>query len=179
MVEVVGRPESPVTVSGPVGAFAAELRELRVQAGRPTYRQLSRNANYSAATLARAAGGQALPSLDVTLAYVRACRGDLVHWRRRWEQAALLVQRVSAERIVENRRPGSPTGDREPSEAGAPRPVPVRRRLVWRPVMAVAVISMVALSFGGWWHAARRVPLLSRRSGSQPAPDAPPPVAAE
>ncbi|WP_459716908.1 nSTAND1 domain-containing NTPase [Actinophytocola sp. KF-1] len=68
--------------------FAADLRVLREEAGTPTYRQLSARAHYSAAALSEAASGRKLPSLPVTLAYVRACDGDPVEWERRWRELA-------------------------------------------------------------------------------------------
>ncbi|GIH24956.1 hypothetical protein Aph01nite_32660 [Acrocarpospora phusangensis] len=68
--------------------FAVELRELRRAAGNPGYRELARRAHYSATTLAEAAGGGRLPSLQVTLAYVRACGGNVQDWQARWTAAA-------------------------------------------------------------------------------------------
>ncbi|MEV6908040.1 hypothetical protein [Amycolatopsis sp. NPDC051071] len=68
--------------------FAFELRRLRQQAGNPTYRKLAVDAHYSPATLAAAANGRKLPSLAVTLAYVRVCGGDERHWEARWREAA-------------------------------------------------------------------------------------------
>jgi tetratricopeptide (TPR) repeat protein len=44
-------------------------------------------AHYSPATLARAAGGNILPTLDVALAYVVACGGDPAAWRELWQEA--------------------------------------------------------------------------------------------
>ncbi|MGW1055789.1 nSTAND1 domain-containing NTPase [Streptomyces sp. NPDC002521] len=64
--------------------MAADLRTLRVKAGSPPYRELGRRAHYSAGTLSDAASGRRLPSLQVTLAYVRACDGDTEEWERRW-----------------------------------------------------------------------------------------------
>ncbi|GAA3133909.1 hypothetical protein GCM10017600_78760 [Streptosporangium carneum] len=66
--------------------FAADLRLLRKKAGDPTYRQLARRAHYSAGTLSEAAGGRKLPSLAVTLAYVRGCDGDVTAWEERWRE---------------------------------------------------------------------------------------------
>ncbi|MGW2382375.1 nSTAND1 domain-containing NTPase [Streptomyces sp. NPDC001658] len=68
--------------------FAAELRRLRAEAGSPTYRQLAERAHYSVSTLSGAASGKALPTLAVTLAYVRACDGDAAHWERAWHALA-------------------------------------------------------------------------------------------
>lgn len=68
--------------------FAAGLRQLRQKAGNPTYRRLAEQAHYSISTLSSAASGQRLPTLAVTLAYVRACEGDLEEWEQRWREAA-------------------------------------------------------------------------------------------
>ncbi|WP_433179625.1 helix-turn-helix domain-containing protein [Actinoallomurus sp. CA-150999] len=80
----MGRREAPVP-DGPLKEFALALRALRVNApGAPTYRQLADEAHYSASVLSVAAAGRRLPSLDVTLAFVRACGGDTDEWRERW-----------------------------------------------------------------------------------------------
>ncbi len=72
----------------PLLRFAADLRALRKAAGSPVYRELSRRANYSAPVLSEAAAGRKLPSLAVTLAYVRACGGDETTWEARWRETA-------------------------------------------------------------------------------------------
>ncbi len=73
--------------------FAADLRKLRRQAGNPSYRQLAEQAHYSVTTLSVAANGQKLPSLAVTLAYVRACDGDVGEWEQRWRAVAAELAR--------------------------------------------------------------------------------------
>ncbi|ONI75052.1 hypothetical protein ALI144C_40515 [Actinosynnema sp. ALI-1.44] len=73
---------------GVLPRFAADLRRLRENAGGPTYRELSRTAHYSPTMLSEAASGRKLPSLAVTLAYVRACGGDTAEWRARWHDTA-------------------------------------------------------------------------------------------
>lgn len=84
-----GRPESPLDpASGAVADLAARLRQLREEAGRPSYRQLARSAYYSHSALSQAAAGRVLPSLAVTLAFVQACGGDRQEWIARWHQAA-------------------------------------------------------------------------------------------
>ncbi len=72
----------------PLLRFAAELRLLRRKVGNPTYRELSALAHYSVASLSEAAAGRKLPSLQVTLAYVRACDGDVADWEDRWHGLA-------------------------------------------------------------------------------------------
>jgi WD40 repeat protein len=83
----MGRQERQVDPeAGPVQRFAWELRQLRENAGRPSYRQLAARAHYSASMLSEAAAGLALPSLAVTLAYVRACDGEPALWEKRWRR---------------------------------------------------------------------------------------------
>ncbi|MGW3960809.1 nSTAND1 domain-containing NTPase [Amycolatopsis sp. NPDC005003] len=81
------RHERPLTEDGTAANFAIGLRELRRMAGNPPYRELGRRAHYSAGTLSDAAAGRKLPSLPVTLAYVRACGGDVAEWEQRWHEA--------------------------------------------------------------------------------------------
>ncbi|MFD7408509.1 WD40 repeat domain-containing protein [Streptomyces sp. NPDC059866] len=74
--------------AGPVPRFAAELRALRESAGRPTYRAMAQRARYGVTTLSQAAAGKQLPTRAVTLAYVKACGGDVIEWDRRWREAS-------------------------------------------------------------------------------------------
>ncbi|WHT16731.1 NACHT domain-containing protein [Crossiella sp. CA-258035] len=81
----MARAERPLDEGeGPLLSLAADLRKLRREAGSPAYRELARRAHFAAGTLSEAAGGRKLPSLEVTLAYVRACDGDPEQWRERW-----------------------------------------------------------------------------------------------
>ncbi|WP_082114444.1 helix-turn-helix domain-containing protein [Lentzea aerocolonigenes] len=85
----MARQERPLDEGdSPLLRFAADLRALRRAAGMPTYRQLGALTHYSPATLSDAAGGRKLPTLDVTLSYVRACGGDEPSWERRWSSLA-------------------------------------------------------------------------------------------
>ncbi|SER40216.1 hypothetical protein SAMN05216188_11128 [Lentzea xinjiangensis] len=68
--------------------FAGDLRRLRDQAGKPSYRELAGRANYSPTALSDAAGGRKLPSLALTLAFVRACDADPGPWAKRWREVA-------------------------------------------------------------------------------------------
>ncbi|MFD2467846.1 nSTAND1 domain-containing NTPase [Amycolatopsis silviterrae] len=87
------REENPLAAGdGPLVEFARDLRLLREKAGKPPYRVLSARAHYSEAALSQAAAGRKLPSLDVTLAYVRACGGDRGEWERRWREASGALQ---------------------------------------------------------------------------------------
>ncbi|MEV6601987.1 hypothetical protein AB0M36_34810 [Actinoplanes sp. NPDC051346] len=85
----VPRPERALGDTGdPLVEFAAGLRKLREKAGSPSYRSLAVLANFSAATLAAAAAGRKLPTLQVARAYVRACGGDVTEWEDRWRVLA-------------------------------------------------------------------------------------------
>ncbi|MFB7216131.1 hypothetical protein [Streptomyces sp. NPDC056255] len=96
--DAMGRHERELDPSGgPVARFAQELRKLRDAAGPLTYREMAKRAHYSVATLAQAAAGERLPSLPVTLAYVRACGGDVADWERRWHEAG---REVAGERLA-------------------------------------------------------------------------------
>ncbi|KRV49101.1 hypothetical protein AQ490_21645 [Wenjunlia vitaminophila] len=96
----MGRRETPLDPdAGPVQRFAFELRALRRQAGGITYRAMAATAGYSVTTLSRAAAGEQLPSLAVTLAYVRACGGDPGEWEERWR---LAEQQDAAGRAAED-----------------------------------------------------------------------------
>jgi hypothetical protein len=89
----MGRPERPLDPdAGPLQRFAYDLRQLRRRAGGIGYRQLARQAHYSATALSEAAGGEVLPSLAVTLAYVEACGGNLDEWEARWSAVAAQLE---------------------------------------------------------------------------------------
>jgi WD40 repeat protein len=49
---------------------------------------MAQQARYGVTTLSQAAAGKQLPTRAVTLAYVKACGGDVVEWERRWREAA-------------------------------------------------------------------------------------------
>ncbi|MCW2643498.1 MAG: Helix-turn-helix protein [Dactylosporangium sp.] len=78
-------------MAGPLQTFAYELRKVRAEAGNPTYRALAKAAGYSATTLSEAASGMRKPTLDVVLAYVGACDGDVEAWRQRWHQLEAML----------------------------------------------------------------------------------------
>ncbi|MGW1599947.1 nSTAND1 domain-containing NTPase [Streptomyces eurythermus] len=85
----MGRREGPLDpAAGPVQRLAFDLRKLRQEAGGLTYRAMAQRTGYSAATLSRAASGGQLPTLEVVLAFVRACGGDPGEWEPRWRAVA-------------------------------------------------------------------------------------------
>jgi WD40 repeat protein len=100
------RREVPLDESGGVLVeFAAGLRRLREKAGGLGYRELARRAHFSPSTLSSAAGGKRLPSLEVTLAYVRACGGDAEDWERRWRATAEELDPRALPAAVEGQAP--------------------------------------------------------------------------
>jgi hypothetical protein len=80
-------PRSLDPASGPVQAFASELRKLWEQAGRPKYLQMARRTGKSRTAMSEAAGGDVLPTWETVTAFVTACSADPNDWRQRWEQA--------------------------------------------------------------------------------------------
>lgn len=81
----MGRNEAPSDLpGGTLAEFAAGLRALRERAGSPPYEVLAPKAQCSASTLSLAASGRVMPSLPLTLTYVRACGGDPREWEARW-----------------------------------------------------------------------------------------------
>src|SRR3954463_15115891 len=108
------RPERSLDgLEGPVAELAAELRELREKAGKPGYRQMGARVNYSVATLSAAASGRRLPTLEVTLAYVAACDGDVQEWERRWRE----TERLSVAPADDPSPAGGPGGPPDPPVA--------------------------------------------------------------
>lgn len=104
------RPENPLDPeAGPIAAFAVQLRRLRVDAGKPSYRVMAKRSYYGYTTLAGAAAGHEFPSWEVTRAYVTACDGDLDEWERRWRATAARVN-----------HPGNRNGDRNGDKNGVP-----------------------------------------------------------
>ncbi|HEV2343033.1 MAG TPA: helix-turn-helix transcriptional regulator [Actinocrinis sp.] len=151
------RTEKPLDpLAGPVEAFAHDLRELREKAGMPPYRTLARRAGYSASTLSIAASGTALPSLDVTLAYVQACGGDPGPWRERRQMLAAQQVRGSAARPVDrDNHEATPSADKVGRTqrstpvamvvAVAPPPLARRYKFGARRLSAVLATGMVLL----------------------------------
>ena len=78
-----------------VGEFVNALRELKGSSGL-SFRELARGTNYSPSALSDAVSGRRVPSLELTLAYVRACDGDEEEWHRRWRRVAAQRPRLAA-----------------------------------------------------------------------------------
>ena len=114
----MGRPERPVDPeAGPIQQLAHDLRALRQEAGGPTYHAMARQVGVSLSSLSRAAAGEKLPSLAVTLAYVRACGGDEAMWEVRWKAVA----DAAAEPVPAPSREPHVMADEEPPYRGLTR----------------------------------------------------------
>ncbi|MBF6169109.1 helix-turn-helix domain-containing protein [Streptomyces gardneri] len=93
------RSERPLDPSsGPIHAFAADLRRLRARAGNPKYLQMARLSGRSRTALSEAAGGDHLPTWETTEAFVKACGGDVGTWLTKWEQVQEQVSVLARER---------------------------------------------------------------------------------
>ncbi|MFE0458398.1 helix-turn-helix domain-containing protein [Kitasatospora sp. NPDC058965] len=112
------RPIDPT--EGPLQAFAHELRNVREQAGNPTYRALAVTAGFSASTLSDAAGGMRQPTLEVTLAYVGACGGDVALWEERWQELNAVLNDFPRQRSAEDEAPEAETESSDPQSAPPP-----------------------------------------------------------
>ncbi|WP_107061733.1 helix-turn-helix domain-containing protein [Streptomyces cellulosae] len=146
----MGRPETHLDpTQGPLQGFAYKLRALRKSVGNPSYRELASRANYSGTTLSEAARGLSLPSLEVTLAYVRACEGDPVLWRRYWKEteAALRAADSPAPRARDARAESAMPLDAMPCHAYhradilPGKQTPDRRRLIFPALAGLAGVA--------------------------------------
>ena len=118
--------------------FAWDLRKVRYEAGNPTYRALAKIAGYSASTLSEAASGTRKPTLEVTLAYVGACDGDVEAWRQRWHELGETRERIEgpAADLAEPVEAAT-AASAEPAAVRSGRP---RRRLVVAAVVTALVV---------------------------------------
>lgn len=120
--------------TGPIAAFATELRKMRVEAGTPKYLQMARRTGRSRTALAEAAGGDHLPTWETVEAYVRACGRDPAEWLARWEQAR---DEVKADRSPDAREPAPAL------VTGSPATNPPGRRLPRRGLLLAAAAAVV------------------------------------
>ncbi len=122
----MGRRERPLS-PGPLHDFAYDLRELRAATGL-TYRALERKAGYSASALSAAASGDALPTLNVLLAYVQACGGHPDVWEERWHALAATLSRTHPALVPDGEpRSGGPVPAAAMPSPGRPREEGVAR----------------------------------------------------
>ncbi|WUH92043.1 hypothetical protein OG900_19275 [Streptomyces sp. NBC_00433] len=113
---MAGRPERALDpAGGALRELAYGLRQLRAEAGSPTYREMARRSGCGASTLSQAAAGERLPSLPTLRAYVGACGGDVAEWEERW--------------LAASGRPEEQDGPADPPYRGLARYEPADREL--------------------------------------------------
>lgn len=116
--------------------FAARLRELRAQAGSPSFRKLAKITNYSSSTLADATLGRRLPTEPVLKALVAACGADPEPWLAELRQIPAT---------------GQPTEGADSSGRGTGAPATMRDRRLGRwhvPVLAAGTVAVFATGLG-------------------------------
>jgi hypothetical protein len=135
--------------------FADCLRELRAQAGGPSFRQLARTTNYASSTLADATSGRRLPTEAVVNALVTACGADPAPWLEQLRQIAAAEQR--------SRSDASPDRDsQDPDRSGAAEGEAASRRSMARQffsrrrsaVLAAGGLAVLAAGLAIGWLAA-------------------------
>jgi transcriptional regulator with XRE-family HTH domain len=122
-----GRPEKLAESRSAYAEFCGSLRELMVQKG-ISYRQLAEMTNYSRSSLADAARGDRLPTLELTLAFVSACGGSTQEWRRRWTELRNQAIHADASRLS----PGEIASSLRPEQVSTPTEFVVALRALWR-----------------------------------------------
>jgi hypothetical protein len=121
-----GGAAQPVASIAPDGleAFARDLRALRAKADLD-YPEMAEVSHYEMTTLAAAAGGLRLPSLPVTVAFVRACRGDVAEWEERWQK---LAEKTTADATKKGGSDGEENAEPpDPADAPAALEPPTRK----------------------------------------------------
>lgn len=114
-----------------VRQFSAELRELRVSAGSPSFRSLERLAeprgSLPRSTAAEAVAGRRLPSLPSTMAFVSACVAyvaensislapeaqDFGQWQQRWIRAKRAVDKLRSDTSADGHDDSEPAEEPE------------------------------------------------------------------
>jgi hypothetical protein len=132
-------PVAPAETDDPVQRLVAELNQLRISAGKPSYRQLADRTYYSRSALWRATRSSRQPSRDITLALACACGGDRAEWDRKWS-----AMRAQASANAAATGPGRAA----PSVAEATRPAqaPLARRR-W-PGRSATILAIAAVAAG-------------------------------
>jgi transcriptional regulator with XRE-family HTH domain len=109
----VARKERPLdTSTGPVPAFAADLRRLRAAAGCPTYREMATKVHCSQSLLSEAAGGVNAPTWEAARLYLKALdvpESEFGEWRGRWA-------RTRSTEFAGPRQSPAPSGAAGPAE---------------------------------------------------------------
>jgi Protein of unknown function (DUF2690)/Helix-turn-helix domain len=119
-----------------IEAFARALRDLRAQAGAPSFRRLAAITHYAPSTLAEATRGVRLPTEQVTRAFARGCGADEDVWAAHWRSVALQARPEATTEPAE--------AVPEPAEAAAAvRGRGARRPHSLRAILAAAIAGIV------------------------------------
>ncbi|GIH06415.1 hypothetical protein Rhe02_44820 [Rhizocola hellebori] len=94
---------APLNADADLLRFGAGLRALIRSAGMPSLRELARRVHFSHTTIAEAASGRSLPTLEVLRAIVAACGADPAQWESQWHGLDRL--RRNAEKSGDGRPP--------------------------------------------------------------------------
>lgn len=127
-----GGPVQPAASIAPdnLEAFARDLRALRAQADLD-YPEMAATAHFEMKTLAAAAAGLRLPTLPVTVAFVRACGGNIAEWEERWQTVAdKLTAEAARKSRADSEEPAgqadAPAALEPPKPTASPPPEPGR-----------------------------------------------------
>jgi Helix-turn-helix domain len=138
--------------AGPVQAFAQDLRMLREKAGNPDYRSMARRVGCAPSTLSTAATGRKLPTLETTLAFVRACGGDhsvQADTAARWRLISAELARAEKQQTSAGLAPVAIAGTAPSGQRQGPAQAPAR--VWWRAprILALAATAGVVLAAVG------------------------------
>ncbi|NUP48000.1 MAG: helix-turn-helix domain-containing protein [Catenulispora sp.] len=88
----IGGPTGPERRPHPaIVEFADQLRQLRTEAGSPSFRKLARMTHYSSSTCADATAGNRLPTAAVVKAFVTACGANPAEWLELHRKASAAI----------------------------------------------------------------------------------------
>ncbi|MGI8666391.1 MAG: hypothetical protein ACR2N4_10220 [Jatrophihabitans sp.] len=127
-----GQQPEPDPTDAEVAAFLNDLRDLRARNGAPSYATLARRTGLPRSTVYDGLRRDRLPTLDLTVALVRALGADETRWRERWSLLRCRLDRPvsgpadtartipNAPGAVSGAVSGGPTVVAEPSSLAAP-----------------------------------------------------------
>ncbi|MEZ0070523.1 hypothetical protein ABIA32_006576 [Streptacidiphilus sp. MAP12-20] len=157
-----------------IAELAADLKQLRLEAGQPTFRAMAKASGaVSHTTLHDAVSGARLPTWPTVQAFVEACGGDSAVWRQRWLAAsgAEQDQPQVAPQLPRQEPEQETTAAGSPAERGR-RPRVSRISLLAAGLVGMAVGAGGALGISAWTQSAPS--LLSPCQTSDAAAMAPP-----
>jgi hypothetical protein len=149
-VTTLPRPEKPITATGPEGTFAASLRQVHVENGRPKLRTMSARSGVSIAALSKAASGDTFPTWASTRAYIIGCgitdpvklETTLTEFKKQWTSTRKTVELRKAAAADSTVVSGTPRTNTVSSlTATLPTIAPVQRNVAFADLTATIGIS--------------------------------------